>query len=752
MTKTNEFKYTSYDKANLKQCKYLIMLDNEKFINEMYDPATPDKGGFKIKDIESYIRQVKTLCRRFLSHPDPDNKDIGILKQTYKYSKSYHNKGRLYVYGFGLQNLQNKLRGFLVQDIYKDYDIVNSAPTIIYNLIKETCPNKEFPTLKKYVNLRDKVLYTYDLKKVDILIRIFSDNPSSSKNLFLLSIDKELMEIKKILWDADQFPELKDKTKKNKMGSYLSKLYHVKENEILQDAKKCLKLDVPIFDGAYIEETEKFKNDDILQILNANSHNVKFINKEIKTDITIDLDIIGDEFNIMDMSYDAIKVKFEEKHFFIKHPPVYGGTYKDENNERQVFVYKKTEFQTLVEDEIYEDYTEDGKMVKRSFFNTWSKDKEKIKYDRLDFIPNENFDNERIFNTFNGFKVNTWENKIDDKFNPEEALNSFKDHVNLLVGKEQDAYNYLINYIAHLFQKPDKRPDVALLFKSEQGVGKDTFIDILSSILGDEYLFRTADIEKVLGQFNDKVANKLIIQLNELAGVDGFGYKEKLKNIITADKINMNPKGKTPFDLKSFIRIIIFTNNFTPIDIPHDDRRYIVFKSSPKREKSYYNNIRDWMKCKNCLKHIYNYFMNIDISNFTPDERPLTDAYKEIQSNNISPVYSFLYDLFRDDEYKNIFEGEFHTHKKTGKILIQSSILYRQLKHDYLPNNGQGAYKIDFKKLKVILTAVNVNKEAKKIQGSVKDYYVINKKELLEELKKRGVEDIIEEIDDDEYE
>ncbi len=749
------FKYESYDKAHIERCKYILCLDNDRLIKEMYDPTELDQCGFRMKDLDSYVDRVRKLCKRFIHSPDPENESIGKLKQIYRYSKTYRGKGRLFVYGFGLQGLQNKLRSFLCEGIYRDYDIVNSAPTIVYNMIKDICPDQEFKFLHKYITQRQKFLELTDCSKTDIIIRFFSDKLLNNKgNVALKRFDMEIKKIQKLLWDFNEYPDLKETTKKNKMGSYLSKVYHVKEDIILQKSKGKYTLGVPMFDGSLIE-VDQGVEEDILDTFNKNPYKVKFINKPLESDIVVDKDIL-DMYDDTMKDYESVKDKFEENHFFIRHPPTYGEILKDTDGIEHCYIYKKTDFYTLVEDTMFEEVDNIGLTVERSFFTKWAKDKNKRSYDKVDFIPCDDID-EKIFNTFTGFRVNKLTAVQEEYVYNQDAVKTFTDHIKLLVGNEEDAYRYVLNYFAHMYQKPEELPDggVALLFKSPQGCGKDTLMDFHSAIMGKEYLFRTEDIEKCLGKFNDQIQKKIIIQLNEVCGADGFKYKESLKNVITAPMLNINPKGRTPYDIQNFARIVIFTNNNNIIDIPYDDRRYCVFYCDQKREKKYYTEkLRPLLKDDNALRSIYEFFLTLDIPegfNFETD-RPKTQAYQDMVSNNISPVYTYLHEVFKADQWKAEFEEEYKTHKKTGMILIQSTPIWRNFKY-YMENKGLNHYKVDFKKLKSILSGVGIQQKDAKIGGkSPTAYYWFDIPKLLEQLKIRGINDDIEEFDEDDFE
>ena len=122
----NIMEFTEY--LDVENCKYLINLGNDRIMAEMYDPIEVNEMGFKIKDIDGYINRIKTFCKRAIFNK-------GEVIQKYYYSKKLQNKGRLFVRGFGLQSCQTSIRGFLIDKSYKDYDMVNAAPTILQYLI-----------------------------------------------------------------------------------------------------------------------------------------------------------------------------------------------------------------------------------------------------------------------------------------------------------------------------------------------------------------------------------------------------------------------------------------------------------------------------------------------------------------------------------------------------------------------------------------------------------------------------------------
>ena len=70
-----------------------------------------------------------------------------------------------------------------------------------------------------------------------------------------------------------------------------------------------------------------------------------------------------------------------------------------------------------------------------------------------------------------------------------------------------------------MVQKPGEKPKVALVFISEQGIGKNIYWErLIKNLLGKSYYFQTAKQEKILGRFNSVIKDKLVIILDEAKG------------------------------------------------------------------------------------------------------------------------------------------------------------------------------------------------------------------------------------------
>ena len=761
------------EEISIENAKYILGLGKEDFFSEVFDIKEKSQQG-KEYNKDWYFKMVKDLCRRVIK---TDGKDI----KNYKYSQklSEHNKGRIYVKGFGVQSLQKRLRGFLCKDYYHDVDIINAHPSLLLYLCNKHYPNLEVATLKKYVNGRDKLLTKYNTDKFNVLVNLNIDKPFTTNNKLISALNNDFMKIKDKFYNDEksEYQQYINKKKleedsKNPKSSFLNRILCILENDILQSVIHKLnktenykdKIGVPYYDGFFI------KNDigdikELLKIVNeiTNKYNIKWINKEHDTSISIDTDLIDDTAIIDDRikDYDYVKEKFEINNFLIECPINFIHKYKNCKGKDAYMIYNKGDFNTLhgalKYEEIFAKKDKEGnilskEIIKKDFYDKWLKDEDRKTYKSIDFIPTENTEtiSPRIFNTFQSFSNTTNDKELYLKYENEVKL--FLNHLKLLVNNEKESYKYLVNYIADIIQNPNTNPNICLLFKSKKGLGKDLMINYIERILGYDYVYRTSKLDEIFGNFNPALKDRLIIQLNEVEGKEGFSNKEKIKDHITAERLNINEKNIKQYTINNYIRWFIFSNNKNPIEITGDTRRFVVFKGAnlidPKLRKKYYDPLWDNLKDENVIKALYYYLKyEINLDNVSlRNDRPITNEYKTMQSNSINPIHLCLHKLLNDNYYKN---NIMHYELKNGYILIKTTELHSYYKSWAEKSNFVST--LNFKQIKPLLEDLNIISKRKLIKGNRGEYYTINPVEVLKTLVndiKINNEDDCEEIDE----
>ena len=695
---------------NVAKAKYLLNLSDDYWISNIFNDDEQDEDG-KEYTTEEYIKN----CKKWLKHVIKNN---GNIRSDYKYSKFMIDKGRIYVKKFGIQSLQRDLRGFLCSEFYVDIDMINAHNQILFYLRNKFFPDEKVDNLKNYINNRNKVLNHFNTNKIEILKLLNSEWKYKGPNKFLQAIDIEFKNLQKLIWESDNFIDVPKQSlkAKNKKGSFINRVLCVYENLILQDAIKKIGGDVPMFDGFFKRKTEDINTKDIIEKLNNNEYGIKWSIKPHSDKIKIDESLIITEY---EDEYTKMKKEFEKKFFMVKNPKIYC-----ELDGEELLFYKKNDFIDIVAPWKYND---DGK--KKSFFKDWVEDEDRRIYKKMDFIPDVNNCPDDVYNLFKPFKSEYIEKdeRIDTSL--------FYELIDLLTDKREDCKNYLLCYIADLFQNTINCPKTGILFKGVEGVGKDMMINFINNIMGHNYTLAVSDLEEILGKFTSGISKKLLLNISELDGRDASNFDNKIKKFIVDDEHKVELKG---FDAKyetNYKRIFATSNNDVPLKLSTKNRRWTVFLTGMPREKEFYSKLGGHLKDQYFLNSLYSEFMdyNINMDVTKPFE---TKEMLEMQELNANPFYIFCYEMFKQ---KEILNYDCYQDKKDKNIVYLRNDHLKIYFDSWLDENPDYSEnykeKVNYRKLKLLLGKIKIDQIAKKLGDKKYRVYPINLNNKFEELK-----------------
>jgi hypothetical protein len=308
------------------------------------------------------------------------------------------------------------------------------------------------------------------------------------------------------------------------------------------------------------------------------------------------------------------------------------------------------------------------------FTKRWVQEFNIREYEAYDFCPPPMYISDSNFNLFNGF---AHDNILPFQITKEEIKENCKifiKHLWYLAGKNNDVLDYILNYLAHMVQEPGELPRTSILFKSEQGVGKNVFFELFGEkILGQDYLLSTANIDHILGRF-PLINQKILVLMDEVNGKDSFLANDKIKNFITAKRITYERKGIDGCDINNCARMIFFSNSETPIKIEQTDRRFVVAEcaSDMRNNTPYFKALLAAFNNKKLIWSFAQFLMNRNIAEWdSVNDRPITNLYKQIQTQTVPTNTKFFleYKLFRFDDSENQY---------TGKMLFDTYLMFCQ--------------------------------------------------------------------------
>jgi bifunctional DNA primase/polymerase-like protein/uncharacterized protein DUF5906 len=230
-----------------------------------------------------------------------------------------------------------------------------------------------------------------------------------------------------------------------------------------------------------------------------------------------------------------------------------------------------------------------------------------------------------------------------------------EDHVRKVFPKpaegrwSSDADQFL-DYLSHRVQHPEEKPRFALMLSGEQGVGKDTCVDMCLSAIGSWNVANIAPKDLDSG-FNEYAA-AVLVRINEAADLhemSKWAFSNSIKNLIAGgpDDVTINPKYGVKYHCRMHCGVIVTTNHaLTGVYIPPDDRRYDVLQAATKadmgledeeKHKEYFSRLWKWYH-NGGAKHVAAYLRARNLSKFSAAQgQRKTAAHQAVVEVGLAP-------------------------------------------------------------------------------------------------------------------
>jgi hypothetical protein len=608
----------------------LYLLENYTFENFMTS-YEGKKGDAK----KEYDKNIKYLNHK-IKKPDEWS--------TYDYINKRTN-GRLFGQN-SIQGVRKELRNFLIENITTDIDMVNCHPCILLEL----CEKHQFecPNLKQYVNDRDnqlKKIMEYDNisrenAKQKILVATNSNKKIHSSSGFFKNYDKEMKALHNKFLEQDCYAYIKEYAKQetNFEGSFINHLLCINEENILKAMRDfCILNNINIhslfFDGLMVYgDINKSTLEAMEKHIQANTdfNTIKLTIKEPNHSFVMPNDFIAkqrDCYNDLKKEFELVNCKVGAEFICDKH--------NDFN------VYSDHSFKVLHDEMSY--INDEGKST--SFISTWFKDPFKRKYDKYDSYPKDNLCPSYVYNMWEKFPVQLM--PVIDNSKTKAGLAWFLHHINIMVDYNEIHANFVKMWIAQMFQYPENK-SIHLIFIGLEGSGKGTFVKFFETIMGGSHrCWECIDPqEDIFGKFNDMMKKAFLVILNEADKSGTYNANNKMKALITDPTINIRPKGKTSFVMKSCHRFMSFSNN--PDPNTKLKRRDLTFRMSDDKinNVTYFNEGNSYAKCLEVAKAIYDYFMAYETKpNIVESDIPKGEYDDMLKETQKEPIIEFLEEI-----------------------------------------------------------------------------------------------------------
>ena len=723
---TSPFQLPFKEQCSKKKVQVLLALDENKLAGAIF-------GADYSKKNQALMTKIKSYLNRMIYSNGIVMSSYGIENNVFKAD------------GFNVSKLPKNLRNFIFDK--HDFYEAKSLNLLIIQFICKTFYDKKAKCVKAFL---DDVIGCKDNILEDMLTK---DELIDTDSLQLGQLNEEINEIKTLLYQ--QTPEAFDDVEPTPVqnNTYSHNMIDIIENikySILypQLINEFGRENILGFTKNGLVISNKVEKDQVLkQLTNLTGFKNWLVSHET---ITFRNDEVEEAVNSIEPqdSYGAVKERFEKNNFIIKNP-FFLCTETNDN----IATYSISDFRLLNKPIKYMSVTNDKKPKKVEFIPGWMEDETRRSYEEFEFIPDLKLSNPGNYNLFKGFAFSKYGNHKHQQW----AIDKIETIARVISNDDKLSQTYLLKFFAHMIQKPTELPGVIIVMKSiTEGVGKDLFINCIGKLIGKDYIVPTDNLDEFFGQFNKEMEKMMLMLCNETESIKGHKNKERLKAQCTNTTTTINAKGKHPFKVNNYNRIVLLSNNTNPIAIGATDRRYVVFEASNEKQsdewfaplyQAYQSNNPD------VFFTLYKYFNEMDIEDFNPRDRPTTKAYTQMKERNTPPFTEFMYSCIVDDEFNKYFaRGSYMEHKETKNTLIKAIPImdaFNKWKREVR------AYCDDLnnRQLKSRLSEFNVFQKHVLINGKTERRYEFKLCELETRLKELVVKDTSEvmEIDENDY-
>ena len=190
-----------------------------------------------------------------------------------------------------------------------------------------------------------------------------------------------------------------------------------------------------------------------------------------------------------------------------------------------VIVQKRDGFTNLFACRLADDA---GKLISAGV--AWKNSSKRREYHSIGYWPDNHTRPPKSYNLWQGWGI---EPKKGD-------CSIIHDHIlNVVAAGDNHKANYILDWCAHMVQKPWDKPGVALVLRGRKGTGKTLLTEILACVIGRGNTLITASGKKLFLQFNWHLADKLLIGAEEAFFAGNRELNDQLKHLLTGSEIEV---------------------------------------------------------------------------------------------------------------------------------------------------------------------------------------------------------------------
>ncbi len=285
-----------------------------------------------------------------------------------------------------------------------------------------------------------------------------------------------------------------------------------------------------------------------------------------------------------------------------------------------------------------------------TYADVWHRSPNRRQHLNIDFMPGK----PKIFEE----KINQWEGwGAEARPGDITPWNEMLDHV---FAGNAAMRCWFEQWLAYPLQHPGTKLTTAVvLWSIKQGVGKSMIGETMCRIYGEHGKIITA-VELHSG-FNNWMRAAQFILGEENSSSDRRADSNKLKVLITSDRVYLNEKYQPAIDTKNCANFMFTSNHADAFYLEDADRRYFVWEIKAERKPdAFYANFVDWRDNRGGAEALMDHLLKLDLTDFNAKgNAPVTEAKEEMIRQGKSDLERWLTDVVEDEiSVRSVFGKE----------------------------------------------------------------------------------------------
>jgi putative DNA primase/helicase len=192
-----------------------------------------------------------------------------------------------------------------------------------------------------------------------------------------------------------------------------------------------------------------------------------------------------------------------------------------------------------------------------------------------------------------------------------------------------ELWRWLLRWLAYPIQNPGGKLKTAVVMHGPQGTGKNLFFEAVLEIYG--FYGRLLGQDAVDDKFNDWSSRLLFGVADEMLARDEMYHsKNRVKVLITSDRIRVNPKNTAAYYERNHANFVFLSNEPQPMALERDDRRFGVIWTPQKHDQAFYNAVLAEVRAGG-VAALHDHLLRVDMGDFGPATLPpVTQAKQDL--------------------------------------------------------------------------------------------------------------------------